>query len=87
MLTFTISLGLGGLMQYLPGYQSATFGDFYNIRVGNSNCSWGTSGQICNWPVPPLNDNDDPAKLDDLGQTRSQRPRSLYQRERCPEPV
>ena len=69
MLTFTISLGLGGLMQYLPGYQSATFGDFYNIRVGNTNCSWGTSGQICNWPVPPLNDNDDPAKLDDLWHT------------------
>ena len=69
MLTFTISLGLGGQMQYLPGYQSATFGDFYNIRVGNTNCSWGTAGQICNWPVPPLNDNDDPAKLDDLWHT------------------
>ncbi len=69
MLTFTISLGLGGQMQYLPGYQSATFGDFYNIRVGNSNCSWGTAGQMCNWPVPPLNNNDDPAKLDDLWHT------------------
>ncbi len=69
MLTFTISLGLGGLMQYLPGYQSATFGDFYNIKVGNSNCSWGTAGQICNWPVPPLSDADNPAKLDDLWHT------------------
>ena len=69
MLTFTISLGLGGLMQYLPGYQSATFGDFYNIKVGNTNCSWGTAGATCNWPVPPLNDNDDPAKLDDLWHT------------------
>ncbi|MGH6612126.1 MAG: pilus assembly protein, partial [Burkholderiaceae bacterium] len=66
MLTFTIGLGLGGLMQYFPGYESATFGDFYNIKVGNTNCSWGSAGQICNWPVPPLNDNDDPSKLDDL---------------------
>ncbi len=66
MLTFTISLGLGGLMQYLPNYQSATFGDFYSIKVGNTNCSWGTAGQTCNWPVPPLSDADHPAKLDDL---------------------
>ena len=69
MLTFTISLGLGGLMQYLPNYQSATFGDFYNIKVGNTNCSWTAAGQTCNWPVPPLNDDDHPAKLDDLWHT------------------
>ena len=66
MMTFTIGLGLGGVMQYFPEYQTATFGDFYNIRTGNTNCSWQTAGQICNWPVPPINDNDDPRKLDDL---------------------
>ncbi len=66
MLTFTLGLGLGGFMRYLPSYEAATFGDFYNIRTGNTGCSWGASNAICNWPVPPNNDNDDPSKLDDL---------------------
>ncbi len=66
MLTFTLGLGLGGFMRYLPNYEAATFGDFYNIRTGNTGCSWGASNAICNWPVPPNNDNDDPSKLDDL---------------------
>lgn len=66
MLTFTIGLGLGGLMEYIPNYEAATFGDYYSIRVGNTNCRWVNSGQICDWPKPPINDNDDPAKIDDL---------------------
>ncbi len=63
MLTFTIGLGLGGLMQFIPNYESATFGDFYNIKVGNSGCSWGSSNQICNWPTLNMGD---PARIDDL---------------------
>jgi type IV pilus assembly protein PilY1 len=66
MLTFTVGLGLGGLMKFIPDYEAATSGDYYDIKTGNTNCSWVGSGQICNWPVPPLNDNDDPRKIDDL---------------------
>ncbi len=69
MLTFTIGLGLGGLMEYLPNYEAATFGDYYSIRVGNTNCRWVSNGQVCNWPKPPINNNDDPAKIDDLWHT------------------
>ncbi|MGB2816754.1 MAG: PilC/PilY family type IV pilus protein [Burkholderiaceae bacterium] len=65
MLTFTIGLGLGGLMKYVPEYELMTSGDFYDIKTGNTGCSWVGTG-VCNWPVPPLNDNDDPAKIDDL---------------------
>ena len=68
MLTFTIGLGLGGYMKYLPGYGTATSGDFYNIKSGNTGCSWGASNAVCNWPVPPDSTavDDDPAKIDDL---------------------
>ncbi len=68
MLTFTIGLGLGGYMKYLPGYGTATSGDFYNIKTGNTGCSWGASNAVCNWPVPPDSTavDDDPAKIDDL---------------------
>ena len=66
MMTFTLGLGLGGFMRYLPNYEAATFGDFYNIRTGNTGCAWQTSSATCNWPIPPNNDNDDPSKLDDL---------------------
>jgi type IV pilus assembly protein PilY1 len=66
MLTFTIGLGLGGLMKYVPEYESMASGDFYNIKVGNTGCSWVGSSQVCNWPVPPVSDADDPAKIDDL---------------------
>jgi type IV pilus assembly protein PilY1 len=66
MLTFTLGLGLGGFMRYLPNYEAATFGDFYNIRTGNTGCAWQTASAVCNWPVPPNADTDDPAKLDDL---------------------
>jgi type IV pilus assembly protein PilY1 len=66
MLTFTIGLGLGGLMKYVPEYESLSSGDFHNIKVGNTGCSWVGTNQVCNWPVPPLSDTDSPAKIDDL---------------------
>jgi type IV pilus assembly protein PilY1 len=68
MLTFTIGLGLGGLMQFIPNYEAATFGDFYSIKVGNTGCRWGSSTGVCNWPVPPSGTDvdDNPAKIDDL---------------------
>jgi type IV pilus assembly protein PilY1 len=66
MLTFTVGLGLGGLMKYVPEYESMASGDFYNIKVGNTGCSWSSSNAVCNWPVPPTSDDDHPAKIDDL---------------------
>jgi type IV pilus assembly protein PilY1 len=66
MMTFTLGLGLGGFMRYIQNYEAATFGDFYKIRTGNTGCSWQSAGAVCNWPVPPNSDTDDPSKLDDL---------------------
>ena len=60
-----VTFGLGmaeGLMDWRADYESATDGDFANVRKGASNaCSW-VSG-TCNWPVPGSRE---PANLDDL---------------------
>jgi type IV pilus assembly protein PilY1 len=49
MVTFTLGLGLKGLMDYIPDYQTNPTGDFANIRNGVSGaCSWTTG--TCNWP-------------------------------------
>jgi len=62
MVTFTLGLGLKGLMDYIPDYETSTTGDFANIRAGTSGaCSWTTG--TCNWPVPAENA---PSSLDDL---------------------
>ncbi|MBL8517331.1 MAG: pyrrolo-quinoline quinone [Betaproteobacteria bacterium] len=51
MVTFTLGLGLKGLMDYIPDYQTNPVGDFANIRSGASGaCSWTTG--TCNWPEP-----------------------------------
>ena len=61
MTTFTLGLGLDGLMDYRADYETATTGDFANIKSGASGCSW--AGGVCNWPVPVA---DSPSALDDL---------------------
>ncbi|HQZ45299.1 MAG TPA: PilC/PilY family type IV pilus protein [Usitatibacteraceae bacterium] len=62
MVTFTLGLGLEGLMDYRPDYESALTGDFAQIKAGTNNaCSWTTG--TCNWPVPASNA---PSTLDDL---------------------
>jgi len=62
MVTFTIGLGLDGLMTYQDDYETALTGDFAKIKNGDpSGCSW-VSGQ-CNWPQVMQND---PTTLDDL---------------------
>ncbi|HRE13209.1 MAG TPA: PilC/PilY family type IV pilus protein [Usitatibacteraceae bacterium] len=62
MVTFTLGLGVEGLMDYRSDYESATDGDFAKIRAGTNNaCSWTTG--TCNWPVPASNA---PSTLDDL---------------------
>jgi type IV pilus assembly protein PilY1 len=61
MVTFGIGLA-DGLMRFQPDYDTATSGDFFNIKAGTvGGCFW-TSGS-CNWPAPANNTN---ANLDDL---------------------
>ena len=62
MVTFTLGLGLDGLMTYRPDYETASIGDFAKIKAGNpSGCSW-TTGK-CDWPVPS---SGGPTTLDDM---------------------
>ncbi len=62
MVTFTLGLGLEGLMDYQPDYETSLTGDFAKIKAGTNNaCSWTTG--TCNWPVPGSNA---PSTLDDL---------------------
>ena len=68
MVTFTLGLGLQGLMDY-PGsdYSSLATGDYANIVAGtNGACSWTATGAQCNWPVPVAAT---PTALDDLWHT------------------
>jgi type IV pilus assembly protein PilY1 len=68
MTTFTLGLGVSGYMLFDENYRSATSGDFFDVKNGNSAnpangvCTWQTSG-ACNWPVPV---NNSPPNIDDL---------------------
>lgn len=62
MVTYAISLGLSGFVNYSKDYMSGRNKDFENIKKGTSGaCSWTTG--VCNWPTPVA---DDPSALDDL---------------------
>ena len=65
MVTFTLGLGLDGLMNYRADYETATSGDFNQIRTGATGCSFSPGGtaSLCNWPQPV---SDSPTALDDL---------------------
>lgn len=52
MVTFTLGLGLDGTLDYVPNYETATTGDFADIKAGNKT-----------WPKPEANE---PTALDDL---------------------
>ena len=62
MTTFTLGLGIDGVMNYQDGYEGASTGDYANIASGASNCAW-APGVACNWPQVR---QDDPTTLDDL---------------------
>ena len=62
MTTFTLGLGIDGVMNYQDGYEGAPTGDYANIVSGASNCAW-APGVACNWPQVKEND---PTTLDDL---------------------
>jgi type IV pilus assembly protein PilY1 len=50
MVTFALGM-VDGLMRYQSDYETATSGDFFNIRQGTNNaCFWVTG--TCNWPQP-----------------------------------
>ena len=65
MVTFTLGLGLDGLMNYKTDYETATTGDFNSIRSGSTGCSFSPGGvaATCNWPQPVENT---PTAIDDL---------------------
>ena len=52
MVTFTLGLGLDGELTFRPDYESATSGDFFDIKQG-----------VKKWPVPVA---DQPSAIDDL---------------------
>jgi type IV pilus assembly protein PilY1 len=62
MTTFTLGLGIDGVMNYQDGYEGAATGDYANIVTGATNCAW-APGVACNWPQVRQND---PTTLDDL---------------------
>jgi len=53
MTTFTLGLGVDGVMTFREDYETASAGDFYRIRTGATGCAW-TAG-TCNWPTPGEN--------------------------------
>lgn len=55
MTTYTLGLGLNGILTYDPDYLSQTSGDYAAIKAGTMQ-----------WPAPPLTSADSPAKVDDL---------------------
>lgn len=61
MTTFTLGLGLQGLMNYTSDYETNSTGDFAKIKTASTGCSWVTG--TCNWPAPSANS---PSALDDL---------------------
>lgn len=61
MVTFTLGLGLDGLMTYRPDYETVTSGDFFKIKSASTGCSW--TGGTCNWPQVQ---GGTPSALDDL---------------------
>ena len=65
MVTFTLGLGLDGLMNYQSDYPTANSGDFKKIKDGVTGCSFSPGGPsaTCNWPQPV---QDAPSALDDL---------------------
>ncbi len=61
MTTFTLGLGLQGLMDYVPDYDTSPTSDYAKIKSASTGCSWATG--TCNWPVPAAGQ---PSALDDL---------------------
>lgn len=65
--TFTLGLGVDGLLNYQSDYRTATSGDFYLLKNGLSKMVGGVSVQV-NWPDPKVTNTstDIPERIDDL---------------------
>lgn len=64
MVTFTMGLGVDGLVKYDSNYETALTGDFAKIVNGDAGCTWESSqANTCNWPVPV---HDTQSAVDDL---------------------
>lgn len=64
MVTYTMSLGLDGAMDYTKDYTSGKNTDLEKIKSGLTGCSWQSSlNTVCNWPDPKA---DSPSAIDDL---------------------
>lgn len=61
MVTFTMGLGLDGVMTYRDDYENASSGDFFKIKSAANTCLWTTG--TCNWPAPVA---DTATAIDDL---------------------
>jgi type IV pilus assembly protein PilY1 len=57
MTTFTLGLGVSGLLNYEKNYNTAPMvgGDYYNLVTGASGCPWNSGGTYV-WPNPVAND-------------------------------
>lgn len=64
MTTFTLGLGLSGVVEYEPSYSTTpiTGGDFYKIVTAATGCSWNGGGTYV-WPKPVANQE---TAVDDL---------------------
>lgn len=70
MNTYTLGLGMDGLMTYEPNYDTSprVGGDFYKLITGASGCPWNSNGAYV-WPDPLADDvstNSYQARVDDL---------------------
>lgn len=70
MTTYTLGLGMDGLMTYEPNYDTSprVGGDFYKLITGGSGCPWNSNGTYV-WPDPQADDvstNTFQARVDDL---------------------
>ena len=64
MNTYTMGLGIDGLMAYRKDYKTALSGDYFKITTGSTGCTWESSlTKTCNWPTPVA---DKPTAVDDL---------------------
>lgn len=56
MSTYTLGLGVDGIMTYTPDYDTDPKGDFYNLTTGmQSGCPWNNNGPYV-WPDPKTGD-------------------------------
>jgi len=68
MTTFTVGLGVRGMMAFDPLYKTSVSGDYFSVANGSladgsGICSWQGANSTCDWPSPAA---DTDADIDDL---------------------